>query len=149
MHHLLALLSIGAAIAAPALHAKEFWEQPWTEVRSPHFIVVSAISQSETMDLVDDFENFRAAVQIITNVHESAERVPTRIYVFNRRDSTFIDGYAGGFMERLRANYAVAVADANLALATATIKHQYLHVLLHNRDANDYPRWFVEGFATK
>jgi len=149
MKYVARLVCLAIACAAGPVQAKPFWDEPWVEVRSPHFDVVSGISQQRTANLVNDLENFRAAVALVTNITEFDQRVPTKIYLFDRRDAAFIDaGFAGWFMPRMRANYAVVIPDSRLGLATA-IKHEYTHFLLHNRNAARYPRWFDEGFAMK
>jgi tetratricopeptide (TPR) repeat protein len=137
------------ACASACAHATPFWEESWIEVRSPHFDVVSRLSAPRTVDLVNNLENFRAAIQLITNIKDIADRVPTKLYVFDRRDGAFVDtGFAGWFTPRMRANYAVVIPDSGVGFG-AVIKHEYVHFLLHNADATRYPPWFDEGFATK
>src|SRR5262249_21337646 len=51
----------------------------------------------------------------------------------------------GYFMPFMRANYAV-IADTPLEFDD-TLKHEYLHFLVRNRDSINYPTWFDEGFA--
>jgi Flp pilus assembly protein TadD len=134
-------------IALPA-SAKELWEQPWIEVRSPHFVIASALPEKRTVDLVRDLENFRKAVEMLTNIGRFEERIPTHVYVMPRGDPRFgfknnIDGY---FVPRMRANYAALEPSANVQLDDI-LKHEYVHFLLHNRDELNYPPWFDEGFA--
>lgn len=149
MRSVLRILRLAVVVVVLPLHANEFWEQPWIEVRSPHFIIVSALSEQRTVELVKGLEDFRAAAEVVIRLANLTDRIPTRIYVFDRRDADFVDtGIAGWFMPRMRANYAVVIPNSSLGFG-ATIKHEYLHYLLHNADATRYPRWFDEGFATK
>jgi hypothetical protein len=128
--------------------AKELWELPWIEVRTPHFVIVSAIPEERTVNLARDLENFRAAVQIITNIGRFEERIPTTVYVLPHGVEAlgFKGDIAGYFRAEMRANYA-AVIPVTGAPLDDTLKHEYVHFLLHNRDALAYPPWFDEGFA--
>jgi FimV-like protein len=128
--------------------AKDLWELPWIEVRSPHFVIVSALPEVRTVNLARDLENFRVAVQIITNIGRFEERIPTKVYVLPHTVDKlgFKNGFIGYFMPRMRANY-VAVAPVTGASLDDTLKHEYVHFLVHNRDALSYPPWFDEGFA--
>jgi tetratricopeptide (TPR) repeat protein len=89
--------------------AKELWEQPWLEARSPHFVIVSAISEGQTVDLARELEDFREAVQIVTNIGRFEERIPTTLYVLPRRveELGFTANVGAYFMPLMRANYAV------------------------------------------
>ena len=139
-----ALLAV--AVAAPAF-AKEVWERDWIEVRSPHFVVVSALAEARTVELVQELESFRAAAEMLTNIGRFEERIPTRIYVlpYAVPDLGFGGRQIGYFESGMRANYAVVI-PARDELDEA-LKHEYVHFLVHNRDETTYPTWFDEGFA--
>ena len=127
--------------------AKEAWEHNWNEVRSTHFIVASTLSNKQTTALVEALENFRVAVAAITNISMAAERVPTRIYILPSPENDFrLSGALKGYMlTRMRGNYAVMVPTGS---STADVlKHEYIHFLVHNHSAQEYPTWFDEGFA--
>lgn len=145
---LLKPVMLAALTITMSASAKELWEQPWIEVRSPHFIIVSAISEERTVDLAHELEDFRAAVQIITNIGRFEERIPTTVYVlpYGVAELGFKSHRIGYFAPRMRANYA-AVTPLVGAQLDDTLKHEYVHFLLHNRDALAYPVWFDEGFA--
>ena len=132
--------------ARPVL-CKELWQLNWIEVRSPHFVVVSALPEARTTELVVDLENFRTAAEMLTNIGRFEERIPTHIYVLPYEVPELrLDGkIVGYFLPGMRANYA-AVMPSPVKL-DAVLKHEYMHFLVHNRDKLAYPTWFDEGFA--
>ena len=132
---------------ANGARAKELWEQPWVEVRTPHFVFVSALSEPRTVALARDLENFRSAIVIVTNIRRIEARIPTTVYVLPHavEELGFKNHITGYFAPRMRANYA-AVIPATNALDDV-LKHEYVHFLVHNRDSLAYPHWFDEGFA--
>jgi FimV-like protein len=136
------------AIASTATAATgELWEQPWIEVRSPHFVIVSALAEQRTIELASELEGFRAGAQAVTNVGRIEVRIPTTVYVLPYRVEKlgFQKQIAGFFMPRMRANYA-AVIPVSGRLDEA-LKHEYVHFLVRNRDGVSYPPWLDEGFA--
>lgn len=128
--------------------AKELWERDWNEVRSSHFVFVSALDESRTRELVRDLEHFRQAAEIVTNIGRFDERITTTVYVFPSRVREFgiADGTLGYFAPRMRENLAAVSSISGIELDNV-IKHEYLHFLIHNRDSLRYPPWFDEGFA--
>lgn len=139
-----ALLIIMAA--APAA-AKELWEFPWTEVRTPHFVFLSGLDEDRTTELAVDLENFRTAAQLLTNIGRFEERIPTRIVVLPRFEDElgFGRGIAGYFSPGMRDNAAVMLPSGSFS--DEVLKHEYVHFLVHNRNQQMYPPWFDEGFA--
>ena len=127
--------------------AKEAWERDWIEVRSPHFTVISALPEPRTIELLTDLENFRRAVELITNMQRFHERIPTRIYMLPNKENDFhITGDVAGYMlAGMRGNYAAMVPSG--AFTDEVLKHEYVHFLVHNRGGQQYPTWFDEGFA--
>lgn len=134
-------------LVAESARAKDPWERPWLEVRTPHFRIKSAISESRTHDLARDLENFRRAALVLTNVGRAEERIPTHLYLFPSAvpELGFRNHIAGYFIPQMRANYAAAIAQGSAA--DEILKHEYVHFLIHNRDHLSYPAWFDEGFA--
>lgn len=132
---------------AGSASAKELWERPWIEVRSPHFVIISAIPKDVTIDLARDLECFREGVQIVTDVGHFDERIPTRVYVLPQPvvELGFNKHTVGYFIPGMRANYA-GVVQLPLGNVDITLKHEYVHFIVHN-DEREYPKWFDEGFA--
>jgi hypothetical protein len=118
------------------------------EVRSPHFVIVGALSEKETVDLTRDLERFRDAVQIVTNMGRFDERIPTKVYVLPQAVPKlgFKEHVGGYFIPGMRANYA-AVVPVPPGVLGAALRHEYVHFLVHNQDDRNYPRWYDEGFA--
>lgn len=141
------VLTLLALVAATA-SGKEPWELAWIEIRSPHFVVTSALSENRSIELIRDLERFRLGVQTVTNVGRFEERIPTKVYVLPSAIPKlgFRKNFTGFFRPGMRANYAVVRPTPGIALDDV-LKHEYVHFLMHNRDSLSYPRWFDEGFA--
>ncbi len=138
---LLMCLSIGAS-------AKPYWEQEWSEIRTPNFIVVSALGQKKSLELAQQLESFRSIVGAFTNISKVPERVPTHIYLFSSRAPEVglgekADGY---FMGHMRGNYMTMFFRSHRH-ALEILQHEYAHFLTYNHSFHDYPAWFLEGFA--
>lgn len=135
-------------LAATTASAKELWEQPWIEVRTPHFRIVSALPEKRTVALADELEDFRAAVQLVTHIGRFEERIATTVYVlpYAVEQLGFRSHISGFFMPQMRANYA-AVIPLPPGLLDEALKHEYIHFLVRNRDVLSYPPWFDEGLA--
>src|SRR5262245_15687298 len=144
--HLFAL-AVVISVASTTAAAKELWERPWIEVRSPHFVIVSAIPRNATIELARDLEQFREAVRIVTHVGHFAERIPTKVYVLPQPvvELGFKKHTGGYFIPGMRANYA-GVVKLPLGNVNNMLKHEYVHFIVHN-DEREYPKWFDEGFA--
>ncbi len=111
-------------------------------------MIVSSISEDRTVELVRRLEDFRGAVELLTKIGTFDERIPTRLYILPRGSLAFGlgDGFSGYFMPRMRANYAAVIPQPGGGIDDV-IKHEYVHFLLHNDGARNYPRWLDEGFA--
>jgi FimV-like protein len=133
--------------AATAVAADELWDHPWLEVSSPHFVIVSALAKERTVELARELESFRGAAQVVMNVAGIEERIPTTVYVLPYRVEKlgFKKSIAGFFMPQMRANYAAVIPVSGRL--DETIKHEYVHFLVRNRDGVGYPPWLDEGFA--
>jgi tetratricopeptide (TPR) repeat protein len=141
----LALLSL-AALAAPAA-AKELWEYDWIELRTPHFVIASALSEKKTRELGTELEEFRYLLGQFSTIKRFDERIPTKIYLLPRAEKDLgfdgkLDAY---FLPGMRANYA-AVLPAG-SFTDEGLKHEYIHFLVRNQGRLQYPPWFDEGFA--
>jgi hypothetical protein len=142
------LTAIVLVAFAASASAKELWERTWIEVRSPHLVIVSTVSEKQTVELARDLERFRAAVQMVTNIGRFEERILTKVYVLPYAEEKlgFKKDIKGFFQPAMRANYAAVIPASGLELDDV-LKHEYVHFLVHNRDALNYPNWFDEGFA--
>ncbi len=140
----LALVFAGCAMSPARL------VEGWVAVETPHFAIASRLPESETVELARKLERFRAAVLLITNIQQRAPRVPTFIYVFDRRSSfrefATEPNISGYFLPAMRANYAALWASRG-SEAENLLYHEFTHFLVHNAGGSAYPRWYNEGFA--
>jgi hypothetical protein len=138
-------LALALLLARPGA-AKDLWTYDWVEVRSPHFVIASALDEKRTRDLAVDLENFRTAAELLTTIGRFEERIPTKLYVLPRADWNLgfhASDIAGYFLPGMRPNYALIKKHGSLA--DEIIKHEYVRFLVHNRDATLYPLWFEVG----
>src|SRR5687768_10864883 len=131
------VVAVGLAVAAEVT-AKEIFERPWIEVRSEHFVIKSGLSEEQTRELATDLEHYRAAIDLMTRAGHVEEPIPTKIYLLPRAERALgFDGkILGYFHAGMRANYAVMIPaqDDN----DETLKHEYTHYLVRNRDQRRY-----------
>ncbi len=132
---------------APAAHAKE---RPWYKYENKYFEAYSDASEKKVMRLLEELENFRAAVIQLNGgqVPDSAEK--TQVVIFNSRKdfkdtirSDLADAYAvniGG------VSYIVMSAGRISAESLTIIRHEFTHVLQAYGGAR-LPPWYVEGYA--
>jgi tetratricopeptide (TPR) repeat protein len=124
--------------------------EPWIEVSSEHFVVLSNADELRVQRLVRDLEVFRSVALDQIRIVEPTERVPTLIFAL-RDDATFRPfqlgpSVAGYLIPGLEANYVTANLAPGLG-ANRVIFHEYVHLLLHNQQKYVFPAWFDEGFA--
>lgn len=145
---LASLLLLCGLLLTRAAVARDAWEYEWTETRSPHFVVLSALGSAEGSKLALSLEEFRFAAKIVTNTGRFEERVPTYVYLVPRTDADLGFGrwVLGYLRPTMRANYAVLAPDRQLG-TEVVLKHEYAHFLMRNRDRTIYPAWYEEGFA--
>ncbi len=143
-----AILLTALLCLSPGAFAKPYWEQEWSEIRTPNFIIVSALDQKKSLKLAQELESFRSVVGVFTNISNVPERVPTHIYLFPSRAPEVglgekADGY---FMGHMRGNF-MPMYFRYYRQALVILQHEYAHFLTYNHSAHDYPAWFTEGFA--
>ena len=134
-------------ICSPRALAGNLWDETWIEARSPHFVIVSALSEARTVELVKDLENFRTAAASFSEIGDFHERIQTRTFVFPYAsiDFSFVGQKAGYFVPGTRTNFAAVIATEQRP--DESLKHEYSHYLLHSRDQTAFPTWLDEGFA--
>lgn len=137
-----------ALTAAAGAAPKELWDLPWIEVRSPHFVIVSALPEKHSVAIARDLEDFRSAVQLVTHIGRVDERIGTTVYVlpYAVEKLGFKSHISGFFVPQMRANYA-AVIPMPAGHLDEILKHEYVHFLVRNRDVLSYPPWLDEGLA--
>ena len=144
------LLAIGAAPAA-ALPPKN---DPWIQLRSPHFTLFSNASDRRARKIALDLERLRSALSQLNPDLKLGSPTPTWIYVFKDTGSfapyrLFYQGRPrtgeGYFVTHPYGNHAAINADPRRN-ATRLIYHEYLHEVLAN-NYPDLPLWLNEGLA--
>ena len=157
---------IGSLLTAPGFSFAAH-HQPWTEVRSPHFIVVSNASDHEARQLAYQFEMIRTVFETIRTVFleyvGGTGAMDPPITILAAKDEgtlrTLLPEYwqsknlmhpAGVFLGHDDANYIALRLDVSLDQKTyvpyETVYHEYVHYLM--RDLHSHlPLWMVEGLA--
>lgn len=133
---------------APGARAAPLWEKDWIEVRTPNFVISSALDQKKSLDLARHLENFRSVVGKFTTIGQVAERVPTHIYLFPSRapEVGLEKDIAGYYSGQMRGNY-MPMYFQSYKEALEILQHEYTHFLMYNHSDHVYPAWYVEGFA--
>ncbi|MCE1229215.1 MAG: hypothetical protein LWX11_06985, partial [Firmicutes bacterium] len=153
MNRVISLLFL--LFASLSLKAQELPKpsQKWTMGANAHFQVLSTVSNSETTELVEDFEQFRAMLHGVLGegaAKGSLMELPARIYLF--QDSRQFDRYTSltsrvGFFAHDPQGFRMALI-ASESEARRIVYHEYFHYHLR-RVAPDLvpPLWANEGLA--
>src|SRR5438270_382041 len=128
-------------------------EQAWTEVRTPHFVLMTDAGEKKGREVGLRFEQMRSVFGTLLERAKINIPVPTEIIAF--RNHAEIEKYAtlfhgkpvevAGFFQPGQDRNFIAV-DLSSEDPYEVVFHEYAHMLLN---AN-YPRtqvWFDEGFA--
>jgi hypothetical protein len=126
-------------------------DRPWTEVSSRNFAIHTTLPEPDARRLIEDLELFRATLLRVTKLRDTAPRVPTEIYAFER-SSDYAPfrpqaNYVGYFVPTLRNNLVALSAGEDGVRSRVVLFHEYTHFLLRNEARGAYPKWFNEGFA--
>lgn len=139
---LLAILGMGCATP--------FGGRSWLRIQTPHLDLISSAGQARSVEIARGLEMFRATLGAVLPGANLEPRIPTLIYVFGdsqtfARFRTRAD-FAGFMIQRPHRNFlAVDAGRGEGALSTAY--HEYVHFVLRNGGAVQYPAWYDEGFA--
>ena len=134
--------------------------QPWIEVRSSHFVVVTNSSEHRAHQVVEQFEIIRAVFQEYFH-HNASDDQPITI-VAAKDESSFKpllpDSWtkkgagqrAGFYISGVGRNYIALCLDASMDRSSSElyepIYHEYVHYLTR-RLIPHLPRWMSEGLA--
>ena len=124
-------------------------DRTWVEVRTPNFVIWSAVDTAQTEELARELEEFIQIVGMFTTIGRFEPRVLTRIFLVPGLvpEVGLTSKRLGFFLEGLRENRAIVRTSGSGGRAGQVLYHEYTHFLVHNRDATQYPAWFDEGFA--
>jgi tetratricopeptide (TPR) repeat protein len=148
-----AVLLLAAALATVATAAVD----PWVEVRTPHFTVISDAGEKQARHVATEFERMRAVFH--TRFPGARVDAASPIIVLAVRDKKGMQALeppaylakgqvdlAGLFLHRPDKNYVLMRLDVGGAHPYATIYHEYTHFIT-SRDAQTMPLWLNEGLA--
>lgn len=140
----LLLSSVPLSAAAPT----------WSEVRSPHFVVVTDAGEKRSREVALRFEQIRAAFgQVIYRNLKVNVPVPVEIVGFrsNKELRQFAPLWNGkpielsGYFQQGEDRDFIAL-DLSSEAGWQVVFHEFTHLLLH-ANFTDIPVWFDEGFA--
>jgi hypothetical protein len=124
--------------------------RPWYKYENKYFEAYSDASEKDVRQLLEDLENFRAAVIQLNGSRVPEGSVKTRVIIFRskeqyrgtiNRDS--IDAYTVGIQG---VPYIVMSTEGMSEWSRITIRHEFNHVLQGYSGAL-LPLWYFEGFA--
>jgi tetratricopeptide (TPR) repeat protein len=145
-----ALAALAALSLAAGCQTLPLEQQPWVEVKTEHFRILSQVETERALKLAGRLERFRLIVARVANAKFLEVRVPTTIVLFDDRSAylEFARAYTGGiFMPSQRDNFALVEASGGDGDATRVLLHEYTHFLVNNNRSFSYPGWYNEGFA--
>jgi hypothetical protein len=131
-------------------------EQTWTEVRSPHFRVLTNGSSRDGRAVANEFEQMRY-VFTLRFKNENIQSGPPLTIVAARDEATFrsldpagwksTNGNIGGqFFRGWEKQYAIFRLDILGDSNQVVVYHEYTHSVLH-ANAHWLPTWLDEGLA--
>jgi len=125
-------------------------ERSWYRYENSHFEVYSDESQRVVRKLLEELENFRAAVLQVTNIKVPQSAPKLCVFIFTS-DKEYFDlvghGRVGGLPIWIDGvPHMALVSQGDARSRKRGIRHRYAHVLLAYNNAS-YPKWFEEGFA--
>jgi len=146
MKFLLALTAVCWLTSEPVA-AKE---RPWFKYENAYFEAYSDAPEKKVRKLLDELENFRAAVAQVVNIKIPDGVVKTQVVIF-RSSGDFRDvtdkGLADAFAMGIRGvPYVVMPVGGSGEWSKIAIRHEYTHVLLGYSE-HRFPQWYQEGFA--
>jgi len=140
-------LLCAVAVTAPAA------EQPWVEVRSPHFALITDAGEKRGREVLQRFENMRTAFGVLFKKATINIPIPLQIIAF--RNTSELRRYAplwngkpvelAGFFQGATDKNFIAL-DLSSEGGWAVAFHEYAHMLI-NGNFPPEPAWYDEGFA--
>jgi hypothetical protein len=141
---------VALVLASTAAVAGEAIAPAWYQYENTHFTIYSDAPEEEVRMLIEDLENFRAAVYQFGD-----DRVPegsgkTRVIIFRSEDefartvkNDRVRAYTVGIGE---LPHIVMPSGSASPWSQVTLRHEYVHVLQGYR-GDHLPAWYFEGLA--
>lgn len=133
----------------------------WAAYTSKNFTLLSDAPQSEVLELLRDFEEYRRIALAVTSLPDVTDDqalkiiYPTRsadFRVFGASDNIAGFFYHAEFGPRIAIRSAASRwgvgANAAANADRQTLYHEYVHYLMDQRSGLNYPPWYREGIAT-
>ena len=141
--------------AAPALARDK--AESWTEVRSPHFVVVTNSNEKEGRRVADQFERMRSVFHVAFPKLEIDPGSPIIVLAIkDEKDFKALEPQeylakgslqlGGLFLRAPDKNYVLMRLDAEGEHPYSVVYHEYTHLLL-SKSAEWMPLWLNEGLA--
>ncbi|MGC1871817.1 MAG: tetratricopeptide repeat protein [Acidobacteriaceae bacterium] len=151
--HLVGLFVMFATVAASAAPAAD----RWTEIQSPHFVVLTNASEKNGRHIANQLEQMRAVFHSIFPSMASDDDVPMTVFALKDKKSMqalepaayLAKGQldvAGYFQRSPESNYILLRLDAEGEHPFAIVYHEYTHYMLRNTE-DWMPSWLSEGMA--
>lgn len=128
----------------------------WTEIRSPHFVVLTDSNEKQGRKIAGQFERMRSLFQTLLPNAGGDAGLPITVLAFKNRggfQSVIPAAYlakgqlqlAGYFLNTPDRNYIVLRLDAEGEHPFSVVYHEYTHFIV--RKAHWLPLWLNEGLA--
>src|SRR5580700_4726868 len=142
-------------LAAPALARDK--AETWTEVRSPHFVVVTNSNEKQGRRIADQFERMREVFHAVFPKLQIDPGSPIIVLAIkDEKDFKALEPEAylakgslklgGLFLRAPDKNYVLMRVDAEGEHPYAVVYHEYTHLLV-GKSAEWMPLWMNEGLA--
>jgi tetratricopeptide (TPR) repeat protein len=135
-----------SACATRALH-----DRNWVKVQTPHFEIVSSLSDENTTRLALNAELFHATAEYVMGTALPTAAVPTTLYAFDNRAMRRPFAVRGEPSHFLPTQREIAVIFRTgggwRGDSTMVLRRNYMHFLLQNHGAFGQHLWFDEGFS--
>lgn len=150
----LAVAALGCAANRPELTCPRAGGPVWTEVRSPHFIVETDLSEAAARRMTEEVEAARQALVAALGAQADDGAAPIEVVVFERDSdmdkTTARPSLSGYFTTHLESDVElqpVVVTAGGLDEETKlTLQHELTHEIVRHRTVR-VPWWLGEGLA--
>ncbi|HEY7773620.1 MAG TPA: hypothetical protein VIC26_10595 [Marinagarivorans sp.] len=123
----------------------------WHVYESDNFRIVADKKRKDAKTQLHDLELFRQAAVLFTGLTQEAEKQRLTIVILEKSRNylkVFSEKKAAGFYINSMFGPYMVVGPSDSAENTAiTLRHEYVHHLLHSSSSTHYPRWYDEGIS--